>query len=67
MENAFNTLDRGEMLAAVRQHVPQMLPVMQWAYGEATTLHVLGAPPGTTIESQRGTKQGNVEAGLLLP
>jgi hypothetical protein len=46
-ENAFNTVSRVAVFAAVQSRMPQLLPVVQWAYGAATPLHVAGAPPCT--------------------
>jgi hypothetical protein len=44
-ENAFNTVSRAAVFAAVQIRMPQLLPVVQWAYGASTPLHVAGAPP----------------------
>lgn len=66
-ENAFNTLDRDAMFAAVKEYMPELLPVVQWAYGAATPLHVVGAPPGTEpIWSSRGVRQGDPGGPLLF-
>ena len=66
-ENAFNTLDRSAMFAAVRDRMPELLPVVQWAYGAGTPLHVVGAPAGTgPIWSQRGVRQGDPAGPLLF-
>jgi len=66
-ENAFNTLDRAAMFAAVKEYMPELLPVVQWAYGAATPLHVVGAPPGTApIWSSRGVRQGDPGGPLLF-
>ena len=32
-QNAFNTLDRAAMFAAVKGYMPELLPVVQWAHG----------------------------------
>ena len=66
-ENAFNTLYRSAMFAAVRDRMPELLPVVQWAYGAGTPLHVVGAPAGTgPIWSQRGVRQGDPAGPLLF-
>ena len=54
MANAFNSIHRAAMLAAVRQSAPASLPMVQWAYGEETPLHIVGAPEGAPpVMSQR--------------
>ena len=66
-ENAFNTVDRAAVFDAVRASMPELLPVVQWAYGGATPLHVVGAPPGTEpIPSRRGVRQGDPMGPLLF-
>jgi hypothetical protein len=47
--------------------MPQLLLVVQWAYGAATPLHVAGAPPGTeAILSQCGVRLGDPLGPLLF-
>lgn len=65
--NAFNTVRRDAVFAAVQARVPQLLSVVQWAYGEATPLHVVGAAPGTQpIMSRCGVRQGDPLGPLLF-
>jgi hypothetical protein len=55
------------MCQAVQEHAPCLRPVVPWAYGKPTVLHVLGAPPGTSpILSQCGIRQGNAVGPLLF-
>ena len=59
MANAFNSIHRAAMLAAVQQSAPALLPMVQWAYRDETPLHIVGAPEGTPpVMSQRGVRQG---------
>ena len=44
MANAFNSIYRTAMFAAVQQSAPALLPTVQWAYGDETPLHIVGAP-----------------------
>ena len=44
MANAFNSIHRAAIFAAVQQSVPALLPMVQWAYGIETPLHIVGAP-----------------------
>ena len=64
--NAFNSVSRAAVFEAVRERVPELLPIVQWAYGAATNLHIVGAPAGTPpVQSQTGVRQGD-PLGMLL-
>ena len=55
MANAFNSIHRAAMFAAVQQSAPALLPMVQWAYGEEPPLPIVGAPEGTPpFMSQHG-------------
>lgn len=67
MANAFNTVDRSALLAAVKKRAPSLLPYVQWSYIAATDLHIMGAPAGTEpVKSRTGVRQGDTLAMLLF-
>ena len=67
MANAFKSIYRAAMLAAVQQSAPALLPMVQWAYGDETPVHIVGAPEGTPpVMSQRGVRQGDPLGQLLF-
>lgn len=66
-KNAFNELDRGEMLKAVAKRQPSMLPYAVWAYRHSSRLFVRGFPQGTPpILSERGVRQGDACAAYYF-
>ena len=67
IDNAFNSVSRSAIFAAVRDKVPQILKFVQWAYGGPTNLHIMGAAPGTPpVQSQTGVRQGDPLGPLLF-
>ena len=58
VRNAFNTLGRDAVLAAVKRDEPRLLPFVQWAYGAATDLVVLGSA-AEPLKSATGVRQGD--------
>ena len=62
LSNAFNAVDRGAILNAVRQKVQELESWYLWSYGAASRLQF-----GTYIlESQQGVQQGDPLSGLLF-
>jgi hypothetical protein len=64
-QNAFNTLCRDRMLAAVAARCPALLPLAIWAYKQPSRLLVHQAP-GVIIHSQSGLRQGDPLGPLLF-
>lgn len=58
--NAFNTVPRDVLLAAIAKRQPSLLPFASWSYGQASRLYVEGAPPDTPpVMSECGVRQGD--------
>lgn len=59
-KNAFNSLSRSTMAAAIAEHCPQLLRTAKWAYDNPTPL-VIGSANGTThvLQSSNGVRQGD--------
>ena len=60
MAKAFNSVHRAAMFAAMQQPAPALLPMVQWAYGAGTPLHIVGArralfPSCHSVECDRAT------------
>ena len=59
------------IFAAVQQSAPVLLPMVQWAYGEETRLHIVEAPEGnppvmSTLEVRQGSTLGPLLFALML-
>jgi hypothetical protein len=57
LRNAFNTLSRQQMLEAVAQRCPSLLPFATLPYANPTPLRLRGS--AATIASTRGVHQGD--------
>lgn len=67
MANAYNTVDRSALFAAVQRHVPSLLAYVQWSYGAPTDLHIVGASADTApVSSCTGLRQGDTLAQFLF-
>lgn len=67
LENAYNTVSRQAVFDAVEAEVPELLPMVRWAYAAATNLHIVGAAEGTPpVKSLVGVKQGDTLSTLLF-
>jgi hypothetical protein len=56
-QNAFNTVPRDRMLAAVAQRCPALLPMVAWAYGQHSRLLVQHSEE--VLRSQSAVRQGD--------
>ena len=61
-ENAFNVLDRPELLRQVRAHLPGLAPWVEWCYGAHSRLLCDGA----ALTSESGVQQGDPLGPLLF-
>jgi hypothetical protein len=64
-QNAFNSLRRDKMLAAVEQRCPALLPMVAWAYSQHSPLYIHNSP-GAEVSSQSGVRQGDPLGPLLF-
>ena len=62
IENAFNSLNRQEILAATRALFPSLAPWVDWSYGETSFVRIGDA----RISSERGVQQGDPLGPLLF-
>ena len=62
MENAFNTMDREAMLAAIRSTFPHLAPWADFSYGVHTGLWL----DGKQLDSCRGVQQGDPLGPLIF-
>jgi hypothetical protein len=63
-KNAFNTVRRNRMLAAVAQRGPALLPMVAWAYGQHSRLLVQHSEE--VVRSESGVRQGDHLGPMLL-
>jgi hypothetical protein len=62
-KNAFSTVRRDRMLSAVAERCPTLLPMVEWAYGRHTRLHV--QQTDQVMNSESGVRHGD-PLGMLL-
>ena len=62
LSNAFNSVDRQEVLASTRELAPSLVPWVDWTYGAASHLIM----DGQYLASQRGVQQGDPLGPLLF-
>ena len=62
IENAFNSLNRQESVAATRALFPSLAPWVDWSYGETSFVRIGDA----RISSERGVQQGDPLGPLLF-
>jgi len=70
-ENAFNSVSRPKFIDGVRKHLPELLPIVSWQYGNEPLLFVsntqVDAPQHfDIINSSNGSQQGDPLGPLLF-
>jgi hypothetical protein len=62
--NGYGSLHRDAIFQAVRTHLPQALPYVQWAYGGTVELHTRNGE--VCVKMERGVKQGDPMAPIIF-